>query len=438
MINAFTSVYNALQAFFSRGFWFAAFLPVALFALLHAIVASQVIGPVTLLGIELRFDDRAPDLSTAAPAIFVALIVIAYALLPLTPLLHGLLDGSYLPQSVHDWLRSRRLVAAHAIRTKIDAARDDLAAVKEMNKNAHDDKGRLRTAYRAALALPSATGRKEIESAKAELQRLQRLLLSPSGSLIAACKTAEATVIAALARNNPNPEAMKNLCATPPAIPVEEIDLAIETDKVSSDLETLLIRAVAQADYRYQILRTRYRVFGALDIPRATLIGDARLAVERYAYDVYQVDFDFLWSRLLVAMKAEKADDALLEAIDTARASVDFAVLSLALATSIPAVWLPVICFHYGPAWLFLAIGVATPVVLNFFYRLVFEGQLAFGRVVKTTIDRHRFLVLKMMRQAEPQSRAEERSLWRRIAQAEADGRSTDLVYVAPPAKKDQ
>ena len=168
----------------------------------------------------------------------------------------------------------------------------------------------------------------------------------------------------------------------------------------------------------------------ALRSPRATSIGDARLAVERYANDVYKVDFEFLWPRMLAAMKAENKDDTMLEAIETARTKVDFAVLSLVLMTTVPMAWLPAILFHGEPAWLFFVIGVATPLVLQFFYELVYEGQLALGDVVKTAIDRSRFLVLRMLHQPEPLSRSEERALWARIAAAEGDGRTADLVYV--------
>src|SRR5262249_48669580 len=147
-------------------------------------------------------------------------------------------------------------------------------------------------------------------------------------------------------------------------------------------LEELLAAAAREALYQYQIVQTRVRVAGALQHPRATLVGDAVFVVERYARDVYQADFDFLWPRLLVMMKAGKADDPMLDAVEAARSKVDFAVLSLFLAVSIPAVWLPTLLVRGGPAWLFLLIGAATPPVLAFFYELVFEGQLAFGEVV--------------------------------------------------------
>ena len=50
MIGAFNSVYSALQGFFSRTFWFAAFLPVALIAVIHLVIATLALGPIKIFG----------------------------------------------------------------------------------------------------------------------------------------------------------------------------------------------------------------------------------------------------------------------------------------------------------------------------------------------------------------------------------------------------
>jgi hypothetical protein len=146
------------------------------------------------------------------------------------------------------------------------------------------------------------------------------------------------------------------------------------------------------------------------------------------------VNFDFLWPRLLVAIRDQKSEDPMLSTIDAARGQVDFAVLSIFLAVTVPVVWEPIILARGGPAWLFLAIGAATPLALRFLYGLAFEAQLAFGDIAQTAIDRSRLLVLRMLRQPDPPSRGEERRLWARIASADADARSTELLYVVAPA----
>jgi hypothetical protein len=267
---------------------------------------------------------------------------------------------------------------------------------------------------------------KAVQQADQALKSLKNAI-SAKKPMKAAAEAAQNAVLSALQVNNPSPATLDELRGS--ALTPEEATLSRRTNDVADLLEELLASAAREALYQYQIMQTRIRVAGALEHPRATLVGDARFVVERYARDVYQVDFDFLWPRLLVAMKAEKADDSMLDTIETARSKVDFAVLSLVLAASVPAVWLLTLLIRGGPAWLFLTIGAATPPALVFFNELVFEGQLAFGEIVKTAIDKSRFLVLKMLRQPDPLSRGEERRLWARIAEAEKDGRVADLVY---------
>ena len=250
-----------------------------------------------------------------------------------------------------------------------------------------------------------------------------------------AATTARTTVLGALAKNNRESANLARLRMVDSVTPVtpEEGALCTRTSEAADQFEALLSTARQEAEYRYQIVQARVRVAAALENPRATLIGDARYVVESYAQEVYLTDFNFLWPRLLVAIRAEKADDPVLTAIENARAQSDFAVLSLVLAASVPAVWLPALLAYGVQAWLFFAIGAATPLALRFFYELVFENQLAFGDVVKSTIDRSRLSVLKMLNLPQPTSRSEERALWERIRLAEADGRTADLVYL--PAK---
>jgi hypothetical protein len=94
---------------------------------------------------------------------------------------------------------------------------------------------------------------------------------------------------------------------------------------------------------------------------------------------------------------------------------------------------MPYMLLRGGPGWLFLVIGGTAPVLLHFFYRLAFEAQLALADVIKTTIDRHRFLVLQMLRQPIPGSRDEERRLWARIENAEQNSALAYLPYSATP-----
>lgn len=421
MIAAFNSIYSALQSFLSRSFWFANFLPVALFAFVHAIIAAFVVGPIKVWGIPLNFESS--NLAAIGPGIVLAVVILAYLLAPLVPLLRNILDGSQLPPFVHDWLRGARLADAYEKSKAIEERRDDASALRALKADAHDDHGRIRRAFQSGLALPSADDEPSIQKARLALDRLNRALFSP-GVLRVRTREAEEAVVAAFRGNCPEPRA---------GMSDEAWRRAEEVNQAGDTYEDLLGKAAQEAEYRYEISRVRNRTLGALENPMATSIGDARLVAERYSSEVYGVDFSFLWPRLLAAVRTLK-DDPMLSAIETARSTVDFAVMCVLLTVTLPLVWFPAILYLGEPAWMFLVIGAATPLGLRFFLSLAFEGQLAFGDVIKTAIDQHRFLVLKTLRQPEPQSRSEERRLWQRIKSAEEDARTADLVYVQPKA----
>jgi hypothetical protein len=433
VITAFNSIYQALRGFFSQGFWFATFLPVALFAALHLAIAIAVLGSASLLGMTVSFREVKGDSTTASTLIIVAVIVIAYALQPLVPHFRSLLDGSQLPGWMHQWLRPQRLARAREMRRNLKQALDDMGAMVELYENVHAFGGALRTAYRAAQQHPGGGNEAAADTARRALRTLQDALSQPP-ALAPLAQAAQQAVIDALRANNPDPDALATARGAAFAVSPLDRRIAEVTNQIADDLEEHINETTREAIYRHQVLRDRNRLVGALDAPRATQIGDARFVAESYAKSVYGVNFDFLWPRLLVAMRDQKSDDPMLSTIDAARAQVDFAVLSMFLTVTVPVVWGPIILARGGPAWLFLAIGAVTPLALSFFYELAFEVQLAFGDIAQTAIDRSRFLVLRMLRQSDPPSRGEERRLWVRIASADADGRSTELLYVAAPA----
>jgi hypothetical protein len=417
MIVAFNSVYTALQSFLARSFWFANFLPVALFAVLHAIIALFVIGPINLWGSSLSFD--AINLAAAGPAVILAVVAIAYLLAPLIPVVRGVLDGSQLPAMVHDYLRGSRLADAYEIKNAIYACEVDYGELRVMDGEAHANRGAVAIAFNAATMLRlSAPSEAALRTARQELDGLNRALFV-SGLLLGRVKSAEAAILSLLRANSPHPE----------KVPPADRERAIQTNQACESFKDLLSKAATEAEYRLEIIQKRNRVLGALDNPMATMIGDARSVTQGYSLKTYGVDFDFLWPRLLAAIKAVNLKDPILDAIESSSAAVDFAVMSLMLAASL-LLWLIVILCQGGPVWAFLVLGAAIPFVFGFFHTLVFEGQLAFGEVIKTAIDQHRFLVLNMLRQPEPKSRSEELRLWARIRATEQNGRTSDVVYV--------
>ena len=70
MLNQYIA---AFQGFFSRAFWFASFLPVALFSFLHLTIAWVCLGDIIPLWSWLA---AKPDTLTLFPAVFAAMVVL--------------------------------------------------------------------------------------------------------------------------------------------------------------------------------------------------------------------------------------------------------------------------------------------------------------------------------------------------------------------------
>ncbi len=89
-----SNVIEVFKGFFSRSFWFANFLPVAMFAFLHPVIAWWVIPGIPLA----EWARSEPSSLTYFPVAFAVLVVAAYALTPIVPLLRGLLTVRFCPR----------------------------------------------------------------------------------------------------------------------------------------------------------------------------------------------------------------------------------------------------------------------------------------------------------------------------------------------------
>jgi len=139
--------------------------------------------------------------------------------------------------------------------------------------------------------------------------------------------------------------------------------------------------------------------------------------------------FDYIWPRLqLVLPDKSPLGDQLI----AAKAQIDFAIVSLVLILTVPAVWLLWLAFTARAPWLFLAVGSITPLLVSFFYRAAVEAQFGFGEVVKSAIDRYRFDLLKTLRQPAPATLSAEQHLWQQLRNLERPGNSSDFSYTHP------
>ena len=102
--------------------------------------------------------------------------------------------------------------------------------------------------------------------------------------------------------------------------------------------------------------------------------------------------------------------------------------------------WVVVLPFRTGPGWLLLAVAVLGPLVTRLLYLSATENYVAFGELVRSSIDLYRFDLLDALAVARPRSLRDERVLWDALQRVSAAGQEgIDLSYRHPdPAKEPQ
>jgi hypothetical protein len=407
---------SAFQGFFSRAFWFGSFLPGALFAFVHLVIASLAFSDVVPLAEWLKAD---PAKLTMFPILFAALVVLGYVLSPMVPLFRDLLDASRLPQWTHDDLRDARVPRLQAISGQVDAAENLLGLCRGMIKR---EFGRIQAA-RAAGNGTQHVDEAAIAPLAEEMTALKTRIDAGTLPTPAQLQASHDRLVTVLTANNSS-----RRDGTPAGAASARLDDARET---FIDLVASCERQVA--DRRSALLARHCRV--AFRNPQATRMADARVLTESYSVTSYNVDFAYLWPRLQSALPeqgAQGAVDSYNDRLISARARVDFAVLSTVLAITVPLVWLPLLAWLGASVLLFLAVGIVGPLCVWFFYEIAIECQFDFGETVKSAIDKYRFNVLTELRLPLPPTLRAERELWGELRVVEQIGSATDLFYRHP------
>ena len=400
-----STLLTTIQGLFSRRFWFGAFLPVAIAAIMHLMIGQHLFhwpGIGTLM--------EAAN-ATRLSIVLACLVIGAYALMPLLPWIRGLLDGSLLPQSLHDGLRAGHAARAREARAAIEAAyvshhlfigrRSDLASA-------------LVKARAAGAARPSPAPDADdlLTQARTSLGELERSLRLGTPVPDAQVEVASALLEAALAAANAD---------DPHQTALDGCHRAIL--RLLDDLE-------AEAKIRADALADRSGSEIVLQQPQATAMADARNYTLRYSLDTYNVPFEFLWPRIQLVFGTDKA---IPDELAAARGQCDFAILTLVLIASVVVLWLPLLAWFDPSPWLLIAVGTIGPFAIWFCLGLAYQSELAQGELIRSVIDRYRFDVLKtVLRLPMPATLEEERQQWDMVMRTQAPRLRQNLTYKHP------
>jgi hypothetical protein len=359
---------------------------------------------ISLLGDLVRF-----------PLILVGLIVVAYVLTPLVPLFRGVLDASLLPVWIHDRLHRGHAVMVREARQTIDTAMILFSSYGALNARIKD----LWAAREVGIALNAAQDPASIGAAAAAIGRLRTPVQAVTVPPIELARAAFDATIVAL---------QKNSAALPAAH--ADVDRSRQIAALQADLTRLLEDAETEARHRWDYLAGRYAML-ALSNPQATRVGDTRLSVESYSFNVYAVDFDYLWPRLLACFKI---GDGMADRVEALQDQVNFAVLLLALTLTVPVVWIPMLAVSGQSVALFLGVVALSTISVRLLYEFVAQAHVAFAAVVRTAIDFYRHDVLAKLKQPPPATLSGERMIWTALrGAAQSSAAFDDLSYRQPP-----
>lgn len=402
----FTALVSAFQGLFSRSFWFGSFLPVTTFAAAHLVLASLAFPRAIGFDWASNLDEW-----KFLPAILAALLVLAYALRPFALLLRGMLDGTLLPEWLHDQLRKPRLPAARRAWTRVETARDDRAHYQLSRKRVV---ARLQGARKVGTDLGSARQPSFIHDAEKTVAGLMASMQAGDLPKPAEASAAVEKLATALERNASN-------------LPGRHADAAASKRLAAVHRAMLDFLRMAEAESKHlHVLEGTRQGQRLLLSPQATRVGDMRILAQRYPLDVYSVDFDYIWPRLQPLLQ-DPESNAHSAHISDSQSQIDFSTLSLFLCLTLFA-WLPVLAVQQELI-AFLALATALPLLVRFFYELMVQSYVVFGEVVEVAIDKYRHQVLTELHQPIPPTLATERALWRQLREAGEGGEMFDLIY---------
>ena len=406
-----TVVLDRLTALASRYFVVGAFVPVLVIGFLNGAILYAEFGWFRAWA--------APQISATARAfdiimVLVGLAVAAYVVWSLSGYLREILEGRRL--GAHSWparwLRHQQSARLRKLRDDYYEARNTAARIAD----AHDR-------WIAALTQASLDGARDHPDknvydgvAGPAAIALAGLRKRRAGALPVPYADIDAAVTAFKAELADN-----NVRVTNPATHRATLD----DDR--SELYRLLDYIQDEWSYRDVALANRLQARFGAGVAAETAFGNVAESMQSYALSRYRLNLATYWSRLQPLL--QKHTD-FYPVLQDAKVQLDFLVSSTVLTALTTAVWLIVLPVCTDAVWLFAAVAVLGPLLTRMFYLAAVENYVAFGEVVRTSVDLYRFELLDALHVPRPDGLRDERTLWTALQRIMTYGHDwVDLSY---------
>jgi hypothetical protein len=406
-----TVVLDRLTALASRYFVVGAFIPVLVFGFINGAILYAEFGWFRAWA--------APQISATVRVfdvvvVLVGLAVAGYAMWSLSGYLREILEGRRLrPDSqLARRLRQQQATRLRELRTDYYQARDNAAQVAD----AHEGwmTALIQASVDGARDHPETNGYDGVSGPAAKaLQDLRRRRADASPPPHADIDAAVTAFKAELARNDVN------------ALHPASHRATLADDRF--ELYKLLDYAEDEWAYHEVALANRLQVRYGAGVAAATAFGNVAESIQSYALSRYGLNLATFWSRLQPLL--QKHTD-FYPVLQDAKVQVDFLVTSTVLTALTTAIWLIVLPVWTDAVWLFAVVAVLGPLITRMLYLAAVENYVAFGEVVRTSVDLYRFELLDALHLSRPNGLRDERALWLALQRIAAYGQDwVDLSY---------
>jgi len=405
----FGQVLDKLNSWLGLAFLLSRFMPCLLFAVVNLLIGC--IDSPRLRGFVAT--EYAGAASSKAVDIVVFLLVVAvfaYAISPVVQFISRWLEGSGLPRWIEDPLL--RLQARE--RDDLQARAATLAGRRVRFPTTKDVEERLKRCRAAGRKL-EAIGAPDLIVRAEDLIKGIRELRSRNQS--ADPDTFNATVTALA-------EALRGNCAEPSFVkcrddaPAGQYRLDVERsrklDALHREMWETLTPYVIDIAERTEASQWEERSRRFAETALApTRIGNDVAELRSYCETRYELQFDFFWPRLQLAIQK---NEKLSTALANAKMQVDFSVLSLALTVATVMIWLCVLLAVGQSLWTLLAIVAVMPPLAWSLMGLVHASYSAFSELARSAIDISRLDLLQQLHMPLPPTADAEKQLWKALA----------------------
>lgn len=399
----FNNVISSLTSLLPKYFIFGSYVPTLMFFFFNGVLLYGNAATVRSFVVDLQ----PGGLAIGTSILFFGSIVFAYVLSSISAFLRDVLEGKHWPSFLEGPLSDRQADLLKKLESVRQTSRDEAASVRDAEPR-----------WNELMDAAAAEGREKNRG-----QVGYNPSADPAGKKLRALRRSMSTVRYA------DLETLVTLFAN--ALKKYDINENPRLDEDSAQIESAFSEARDALNAKViDSYIERHSRFGA-GVAAPTKMGNIAAAIRDYAFGRYGFDLDALWSRFLLVIQRtdEKGYGSLLDA----KTQLDFLIASYWLTLATTLCWLVALAAAGSSPATFIVLAVGGPIAAAAYHSLATTNYLAYGSVVRATVDLYRFTLLRELHLPLPSSLRQERVLWDAL-RGVALGNPIELGYEHPAA----